>query len=126
MKLQSNGSITTEMLGKALYEILKKKIPYGTCKDAIAELRDRIKSAVGIYGMTVSVRGFGTLGIKKLNAKKARNVGTGDVIIIPECDVPAFKPSKEWKEMVNMIDSKKRHDVQGVYKPQEVFLGHGK
>lgn len=126
MKLQSNGSITTEMLGKALYEILKKKVPYDTCQDAIAELRDRIKSAIGIYGMTVSVRGFGTLGIKKMNAKKARNISTGEIIIIPECDVPAFKPSKEWKFMVNMIDSQKRHNVQGVYKPQEVFLGHGK
>lgn len=126
MKNQRNGSITTRMLSKALYDILKKEVPYKTCQEAIAELRDRIKSAVGIYGMTVSVRGFGTLSIKKLRQKKARNINTGEAVVIPECDVPAFKPSKEWKETINMIDSKKRHEVQGLYKPQEVFLGYGK
>lgn len=113
------------MLGRALYEILEKKVPYDTCRNAIAELRDRLKSAIGIYGMTVSVRGFGTLGLKKMGTKKARNINTGETVVVPEREIPTLKPSKEWKEMINLIDGKKRHDVQGLYKPQEVLLGHG-
>lgn len=126
MKLQSNGSINMDMLGRALYDILNHKIPCNTCKEAVAELRNRIKSAVGIYGMTVSIRGFGTLGITKCKTRKARDIKSGETIIVPEKEYPALKVSKEWKEIVNMIDSKKRNEVKGMYKPQDVFLGDEK
>lgn len=44
----------------------------------------------------VSLRGFGTFLIKHRAAKTARNITKNTTIVIPEHDIPAFKPSKEF------------------------------
>ena len=47
-----------------------------------------------IQGEPVYLRGFGTFGIKHRAAKPARNITANTTILIPEKDVPSFKPSK--------------------------------
>jgi DNA-binding protein HU-beta len=48
----------------------------------------------------VYLRGFGSFIIKKKAEKTARNILKGTTIIIPEHNVPAFKPSKSFVEQV--------------------------
>lgn len=44
----------------------------------------------------VYLRGFGSFIVKKRAEKTARNISKNTTVIIPACNVPAFKPSKEF------------------------------
>ena len=47
-------------------------------------------------GEAVYLRGFGTFDIKHRAQKTARNITRNTTMIIPEHDVPSFKPSKDF------------------------------
>ena len=51
-------------------------------------------------GEEVFLRGFGSFIIKHRAEKTARNIGKNVTIIVPEHDIPAFKPAKEFMEML--------------------------
>jgi len=51
-------------------------------------------------GEAVRLVGFGTFGVKKREARMARNPRTGEKISIPAMNVPFFKAGKELKEKV--------------------------
>lgn len=46
----------------------------------------------------VYLRGFGSFIVKRRAKKTARNISKNTTIIIPEHNIPAFKPSKEFAE----------------------------
>lgn len=50
---------------------------------------------------TIEIRGFGSFKVKKRRARDARNPKSGTKVFVPEHYVPAFKFSKEFKEMVD-------------------------
>ncbi|MDR3128959.1 MAG: HU family DNA-binding protein [Tannerellaceae bacterium] len=54
-----------------------------------------------LTGENVYFRGFGTFLIKKRREKTARNISRNTTIIIPEHNVPAFKPSKTFLHQVS-------------------------
>lgn len=47
-------------------------------------------------GEAVYLRGFGTFDIKHRAQKAARNITRNTTIIVPEHDVPSFKPCREF------------------------------
>lgn len=47
-------------------------------------------------GNDIFLRGFGTFLIKKRAKKTARNITKNTAVIIPEHNIPAFKPAKEF------------------------------
>lgn len=49
-----------------------------------------------VNGENVYLRGFGTFLVKTRKEKKGRNITKNTTVIIPERNVPAFKPSKEF------------------------------
>ena len=51
-------------------------------------------------GENVYLRGFGSFVIKKRAQKTARNISKNTTIIIPEHDIPAFKPAKTFSVAV--------------------------
>ncbi len=51
-------------------------------------------------GNNVYLRGFGSFIVKKRAQKTGRNISKNTTIIIPEHNVPAFKPSKSFVEVV--------------------------
>ncbi|MDE6654144.1 MAG: integration host factor subunit beta [Muribaculaceae bacterium] len=51
-------------------------------------------------GENVYLRGFGSFIIKKRSEKTARNISQNTTIIIPEHNIPAFKPSKVFMSQV--------------------------
>ncbi len=55
-------------------------------EEIIATLKD---------GGKVEIRGFGTFSVKSRKAKKARNLKTGEEIVVPPRKVPSFKYSKK-------------------------------
>lgn len=62
----------------------------------VESFMENVKASLA-KGEPVYLRGFGTFGIKHRAQKAARNITKNTTIVIPERDVPAFKPSKEFK-----------------------------
>jgi DNA-binding protein HU-beta len=56
---------------------------------------DAVKGSM-ISGDNVYLRGFGSFTIKKRAQKTGRNISRNTTIIIPEHNIPAFKPAKSF------------------------------
>lgn len=65
----------------------------------VESLMETIKEAMN-QGEEVFLRGFGSFVIKRRAAKTARNISKNVTIIVPEHNVPAFKPAKEFLQVV--------------------------
>ena len=63
-------------------------------------VKDNLSNEENIY-----LRGFGSFLLKKRAQKTARNISKNTTIIIPEHQVPAFKPAKTFLQAV--IDKEK-------------------
>ncbi len=74
-----------------------------TKKDAEAVLKAVLGSIEQALadGETVQLIGFGSFEVRERSARVARNPRTGEKTNVPACKVPAFKPSKTLKEIVN-------------------------
>jgi DNA-binding protein HU-beta len=74
-----------------------------TKKDA-ARFVDAVLDAISDAlrdGDRVQIIGFGNFEVRARSARKGRNPRTGEEIDIPASKVPAFKPGKQLKELVN-------------------------
>lgn len=61
----------------------------------MVEVKDSLQK-----GESVTLRGFGTFLLKRRAQKTARNISTNTSIIVPEHDIPAFKPSDEFRSQL--------------------------
>lgn len=66
---------------------------------ALESSMDAIKDALK-QGNNVYLRGFGSFIVKKRAEKTARNISKNTTIIIPQHNVPAFKPAKTFVSVV--------------------------
>ena len=66
---------------------------------------ESVKSTMA-EGNNVYLRGFGSFIIKKRAEKMARNISKNTTIVIPEHNVPAFKPSKTFSAQVKVESEK--------------------
>lgn len=57
---------------------------------------------------SISLVGFGSFTVQKRAARSGRHPRTGEVIAIPESNVPVFRPGKALKEAVQQKKKKKR------------------
>ena len=51
----------------------------------------------------VYLRGFGSFIIKRRAEKTARNISKNTTIIIPAHNIPAFKPAKEFTDLISKL-----------------------
>lgn len=58
-------------------------------------------------GNNIYLRGFGSFVIRERAQKIARNISKKEAIIIPKHNVPSFKPSKVFSEMLGGTEIKK-------------------
>ena len=75
----------------------------GIDKATVLETVDKFMEAVKdslANGENVYLRGFGSFIIKTRSQKTARNISKSTTIIIPEHNIPAFKPAKVFMEVV--------------------------
>ena len=63
------------------------------CSAVVEAFMDVVKKSL-IEKENVYLRGFGSFVIKKRAQKTARNISKNTTIVIPEHNIPAFKPSK--------------------------------
>ena len=74
-------------------------IEKATVAAALESIMETVKGSV-IQGEPVYLRGCGTCGVKHRAAKAARNITARQTVLIPETDIPSFKPAKAFKEAV--------------------------
>ena len=67
--------------------------------DTVEKFMEIVKDSLA-NGENVYLRGFGSFIIKKRSEKTARNISQNTTIIIPEHNIPAFKPSKVFMSQV--------------------------
>lgn len=67
--------------------------------DTVEKFMEIVKDSLA-NGENVYLRGFGSFIIKKRSEKTARNISKNTTIIIPEHNIPAFKPSKVFMQEV--------------------------
>lgn len=74
-----------------------------TKKDAELALKAFIESVEEalVAGEKVQLIGFGTFETRERAAREGRNPKTREVIQIPACKAPAFKPGSALKEKIN-------------------------
>lgn len=54
-------------------------------------------------GENVYLRGFGSFILKRRAEKTARNISKNTTVIVPAHDIPAFKPAKEFTDLVSKL-----------------------
>ncbi|MBN2542372.1 integration host factor subunit beta [bacterium] len=64
------------------------------------KLIDTIKESI-IAGERIELRRFGTFMLKERKSRMARNPRTGDPVKIPKRQIPVFKVSKLFKDMLD-------------------------
>ena len=65
----------------------------------VESLMETIKDNMAA-GNEVFLRGFGSFTLKKRAAKTARNITKNTTLIVPEHNIPFFKPAPDFKEAV--------------------------
>ena len=77
-------------------EISKKTgIDKTTALTSVEAFMEVVKDSLA-EGENVYLRGFGSFILKKRAQKTARNISKNTTIIIPEHNIPAFKPAKSF------------------------------
>ena len=87
----------TDLINKIADHAELTKADAGRALDAVM---DQIKRALK-KGEDVSLVGFGTFVVRKRAARTGRNPRTGATIKIKASKVPAFRPGKGLKDLVN-------------------------
>jgi len=70
-----------------------------TVQKTVEALMETVKDSL-TEGKNVYLRGFGSFIVKKRAEKTARNISKNTTIIIPEHNIPAFKPAKTFVNQV--------------------------
>ena len=77
-------------------------IDKATVLETIEKFMETVKDSLA-EGENVYIRGFGSFIVKTRSQKTARNISKNTAIIIPEHNIPAFKPAKVFMEQVKQV-----------------------
>lgn len=84
-----------DKVAKSLQGTIATSITAEQTEEVINHVLGVIKDSV-YCGNEVTLRGFGTFGHKSRKKKTARNISTGEILIVPARRVVSFKPSKDF------------------------------
>ncbi len=91
------------MIKSQLIKRLLNKNPHLIQKDVekiTSLILEKVTSTLEDKGR-IEIRGFGSLSVRKRNAKKGRNPKTGESVFVPEKKVPIFKSGKGLRDRLN-------------------------
>lgn len=74
---------------------LKRKDVSNVVEAMMVAIKDSLTNGEEVY-----MRGFGSFIIKERAQKTARNISKNVTVIVPAHNIPAFKPAKEFMEMI--------------------------
>ena len=92
--------MTKADLADRLYE--KIGLPKKEATAIVETLFDSMKNILS-EGESIKITGFGTLLVRKKSARKGRNQKTGDELEIEQRRVVTFKPSLQFKDIVEKV-----------------------
>jgi DNA-binding protein HU-beta len=72
-----------------------------TVQKTVEAFMETIKDSM-VKDKNIYLRGFGSFIVKKRAKKTARNISKNTTIIIPEHNIPAFKPAKSFTSKVKV------------------------
>nr|WP_262897993.1 HU family DNA-binding protein [Phocaeicola dorei] len=78
-------------------------VDYATSLSVVEAFMFEVKSALE-KGEPVYLRGFGSFILKHRAAKTARNISKNTTVIVPEHDIPSFKPAKEFVKAISKLE----------------------
>lgn len=81
-------------------------IDYATALTVIEGFMIEVKSSLE-KKEPVFLRGFGSFILKHRAEKTARNISKNITVIVPEHDIPAFKPAKEFVDSISKLKNVK-------------------
>ncbi len=70
-----------------------------TVLNVVESFKENVKDSV-VKNENVYLRGFGSFITKTRKEKVARNISKNTSIVVPEHNIPAFKPAKEFVQSV--------------------------
>ncbi len=74
---------------------LEREAVLRTVEEFMTVVKDSLANGENVY-----LRGFGTFAIKRRAEKTARNITKGETVIVPAHNIPFFKPSPDFKDML--------------------------
>ncbi len=74
---------------------IEKVAVQNTVESMMSVIKDSLSKGNNVY-----LRGFGSFVIKKRAKKTARNISKNTTLIIPEHNIPSFKPAKTFTGVV--------------------------
>lgn len=77
-------------------------IDYATALAVVEAFMAEVKSSL-VNKDPVFLRGFGSFILKHRAEKTARNISKNITIIVPEHDIPAFKPAREFIDSISKL-----------------------
>lgn len=77
-------------------------IDYATALTVVEAFMSEVKSSL-VNQEPVFLRGFGSFILKHRAEKTARNISRNTIVIVPEHDIPAFKPAKEFVASISKL-----------------------
>lgn len=93
-----NQKVMTKM--EIVNKIVKSTgLPMATVLATVELLIDTIKKNL-VEGEQVYLKGFGTFMVKRRQSKPARNIKTGERVIIPTHNRPVWLPNPDFKDMI--------------------------
>ena len=78
-------------------------VDYATSLSVVEAFMFEVKSALE-KGEPVYLRGFGSFILKHRAAKTARNISKNTTVVVPEHDIPSFKPAKEFVKAISKLE----------------------
>lgn len=96
-KIKVNHLITIDMTKADIVNEISKStgIDKQTVLTSVEAFMETVKSSL-TKNENVYLRGFGSFIVKKRAQKTARNISKNTTIIIPEHNIPSFKPAKSF------------------------------
>ena len=86
--------VNTIVLETGIY----KKDVLAIVESLMAEVKNALEREEPVY-----LRGFGSFILKHRAEKTARNISRNTTVIVPEHDIPAFKPAKEFVASISKM-----------------------
>lgn len=77
-------------------------IDYSTALTVVEAFMSEVKSSLANQE-PVFLRGFGSFILKHRAEKTARNISRNTTVLVPEHDIPAFKPAKEFVASISKL-----------------------
>lgn len=90
--------MTKSEIAKAV--AFNEDLPMEKATSVVERVVETMKTAL-ILGKDITIRGFGTIKVVETAQKTARNISTGEAVIVPPTKTVKIKISKELKEALN-------------------------